>query len=93
MQLVHDRVAAAACDQPAVDRERGDEGDQERDAQAPPEKRIVEPCCDGAGDDEDERVVDDLSIVVIESVSEANVSPTARRKGTFARRTGPSVSE
>jgi hypothetical protein len=34
-----------------------------------------------------------ISIVVIESVSEAKASPTARRSGTFARRTGPSVSE
>ena len=30
---------------------------------------------------------------VIESVSEAKASPTARRNGTFARRTGPSVKE
>src|SRR6266508_313598 len=60
VSLVHDGVAAAAGDRPTVDRERGAEGDQERDTEAPPEERIVEPRCDGAGDEENERVVDDL---------------------------------
>lgn len=40
MEPVHDRVAAAASDQPAVDRERDDRRDQERDGQAGPEEAV-----------------------------------------------------
>src|SRR5262245_23812893 len=60
MKLVHDRVAAAARDQPAVDGERGEERDHEREGETPPEERVAESGGESARHDEDEGVVDDL---------------------------------
>src|SRR3954453_10375433 len=68
VQVVHDRVAAAARDQPAVDRKRGNESDHQRHAEAPPEERVAEARRDRARDYQDERVVDDLHCRDRESV-------------------------
>jgi hypothetical protein len=41
--LVDDLVAAVAGDQPAVEGERGNEGDRERDGEAPPKSASPSP--------------------------------------------------
>ena len=57
MELVHQGVSAAACDQPAVDGHGGDEDDGEAVREAPPEERVAESGGHRAGNDEDEGVV------------------------------------
>ena len=57
---VHDGVALAAGDQPAVDRERDRSGDQQRDGEAAPEEEVRQPRFHRARDQEHDRVVDDL---------------------------------
>ena len=56
----HDRVAAAARDQPAVDRQRHDEGHRQGERQRAPEEAAAQPGVHGAGDGQHHRVVDDL---------------------------------
>jgi hypothetical protein len=58
--LVHDRVAAAARDQPAVDRDRDDARDRQRERQAAPEQEVADAGVDRARYEQHDRVVDDL---------------------------------
>jgi len=54
------RVAAPATDEPAIDRERRGEGDDETDDQAAPEQRIVQSRGHRARDEQNDDVVDDF---------------------------------
>ena len=58
--LVHRDVALALRDQPAVDRQGGEEGDEEREGERAPEEDVPEAGVHRAGDRGHERVVDDL---------------------------------
>jgi len=49
-----------SSDQPAIERQCEREGDDQADSKAAPEERVAEARVDRAGDEQDERVVDDL---------------------------------
>ncbi len=49
---VHDRVPAALCDQPAVEREGGDPRHRQCECEAAPEERVVEAGLHRTGDHE-----------------------------------------
>jgi putative flavoprotein involved in K+ transport len=53
-------MASPARDQPAIKREREDEGDQQAHTETPPEQRLPEPGVDRAWNEQDEGVVGDL---------------------------------
>src|SRR4051812_41901057 len=57
---VHHGVTLAGRDEPGVDGDGEHEGDRQGDREAPPEQAGREAGCHGAGDDQDEEVVDDL---------------------------------
>jgi hypothetical protein len=72
---VDDGMAAAAGDQPAVDREGGYQGH----GQAAPEQQVGQASVHRAGETR-RMALSTISITVIESVSAAKASPAAARK-------------
>ena len=92
VQLMRDSVAAAARDQPAVDGHGEHERDHETQREAPQKSPSPRPAAIAPGTIR-MKPLSTISIVVIETVSEAKATPAARRKPRPARSTGRIVSE
>ncbi len=58
--FVNDRMALAARDQPSIDREGDRARDKQCNRQAFPEQAAIEPCVHRPGDDEHDRIFDEL---------------------------------
>src|SRR4051812_16462381 len=80
-------VAEATSDEPPIDGHGDDEGDGEREDQAPPEEPSSRPAAIAPGTARTMRV-STISIVVIDRVSPAIAARTAVRNGSPAARSG-----
>ena len=72
-------MSTAAADQPAVDRNGEHECDRQRHGQAPPEQAVPRPAASAPGTATMNRL-STISIVVIDTVSEARARRVARRR-------------
>ncbi len=57
---MHHGMAAAPSDEPSIDRKGRQERDRQRQGEAPPKKRVSETGVHRAGNDEHDRIIDDL---------------------------------
>jgi len=93
--LVHDGMPAPARDERSVDGKRRQERDREGDGQAPPEQQVCQAGVEGAGPDEDDRVVDDLHDRDRQGVGRERQAQRGRERdpGTYQRDEGERIAE
>ena len=93
--VVQNGVALAARDQPAVDRVGDDAGDDQRERERAPEQDVADPGGHRAGDEQHDRVVDDLHDRDAEGVGGEGDRDDGRQRhpGPQQRQAGERVAE